>query len=142
MEDQVKKLTQDWEGNLAKVDTWKKLLQLVVSVDRVAKPDDTPWSVHFTTLLQEDLQEVPSCFDDSGLEFPDLVVKLSGHISQLLKRAEKSKNILENAKKKQVQKHQGMQKMKATAEEKVEEIVKNPGVVKEKVNKRRCLGWQ
>ena len=121
---------------------WKGALTMLTSRDRTEKPEGVLWSDHIRSLVTSELEFMPSALEDANMEYVDMMVHVTGHISKLEKEAKKLTGSIQRRQDKKERIKKQLQKKDSKYAKLVEEVLTNPEAVKEKVEEaRRGLTW-
>ena len=118
---------QKVESLQEKLNTWKRLLKALVAPDNheLCQTHDMSWSALFERLLERQMEDIPHKFlaSSSMIEFEDVIVQVSAHISSLQKDFNKGANMLTNKTKRLHARQEGALKHEEKLKRKAEKVI-------------------
>lgn len=112
---------------------WTKILKLLTASDREQKPEEERWVDYLRKISGSEMQEFPKALLQQEMEYADVVIYVSGQISQLRKLAGRALNASARHTKRKAIKEAAAAKKDAKLKKKVEVVLEDPEVKNVKV---------
>ena len=126
----------------AETAAWKEALAMVTARDRPEKPEGALWSDFIRSIVTSEPEFMPAALENADMDYNDMMIFLTGHISMLQKTAKKLIGSIDRSKAKRERMSKTVTKKESKCAKLVEEVFTNPDAVEEKLEEaRQALTW-